>query len=207
MLMGWFRRGRDGVPEVPEPDVEVDASGKLTAQSLEAIKKAAKLGHVVSMANLGIALHQAGQPTEGFRWLNKALAAGNAGAGFNLGVLYQQAGDSNRAQVVWERSAGLGDPDAMLGLVKQALERRDRATVERWAPLIHAQQEAFPITALGVAFHAYGDEAEALRAFRRAEELGDAYAMEYRARLLDLQGEHGQAEALRARAATAQRMM
>ncbi|MGW8507678.1 hypothetical protein [Streptomyces sp. CLCI03] len=41
-------------------------------------------------------------------------------------------------------TAALGDPDAMLGLVKQALERGDASGVERWAPVIVAQDETFP---------------------------------------------------------------
>ncbi|MBT2471810.1 hypothetical protein J7E97_29080 [Streptomyces sp. ISL-66] len=101
-------------------------------------------------------------------------------AGYNLGMLHIVAGDANRAQVVWEKAAALGDPDAMLGLVKQALDRGDVVGVERWAPVILAQDEAFPITALGVAFRDCGDLARAMPAFLRAEELGDGHAMEYR---------------------------
>ncbi|WP_265736699.1 hypothetical protein [Peterkaempfera griseoplana] len=41
---------------------------------------------------------------------------------------------ANRAPVVWEKAAALGDPDAMLGLVRQALDRGDGAGVERRAP-------------------------------------------------------------------------
>ncbi|MFI6492288.1 hypothetical protein [Streptomyces sp. NPDC050564] len=158
------------------------------------------------MANLGAALYVEGDRTGALHWWNRAWEAGNVTAGFNLGTLHAQAGDTNRAQVVWERAAAQGDPDAMLGLVKQALERGDLATVERWSSVIKAQQEAFPITALGVALRDHGREAEAVSAFVRAEELGDAYAMEYRARILDARGAHQKAAGLRARAATAERM-
>ncbi|MFJ7250298.1 hypothetical protein ACIQWA_37450 [Kitasatospora sp. NPDC098652] len=128
-------------------------------------------------------------------------------AGFNLGMQHEASGDANRAQVIWEKAAALGDPDAMLGLVKQALARGDAAGVERWAPVILAQDEAFPITALGVAFRDRGDLARAVQAFLRAEELGDGYAMEYRVRILAAQGQPEEAAALRARAATAERML
>jgi hypothetical protein len=95
----------------------------------------------------------------------------------------------------------------MLGLVRQGLARGDHATVERWSTLIHAQDAAFPITALGVAFRDHGNEPEAVRAFLRAEELGDAYAMEYRARILDARGAREEASALRARAVVSERML
>ncbi|MFD9407213.1 hypothetical protein ACFWBN_09390 [Streptomyces sp. NPDC059989] len=69
------------------------------------------------------------------------------------------------------------------------------------------QDEAFPITALGVAFRGCGDLERAMQVFLRAEELGDGYAMEYRARILAGWGRHEEADALRARAATAERML
>lgn len=140
-------------------------------------------------------------------WWSRAWAAGNVVAGYNLGVLHTAAGDANRAQVIWEKAAALGDPDAMLGLVQQALDRGDGAGVERWAPAILAQGEAFPITALGVAFRDRGDLERAVEAFVRAEDLGDGYAMESRARILDGRGQHEAADRLRARAATAERIL
>ncbi|MEV7525178.1 hypothetical protein [Streptomyces sp. NPDC091371] len=185
----WFRRRSELDKELAE----------LTA--------AAELGDDVAMANLAAALYRKGDTAGALRWGERAWAAGNVVAGFNLGMVHSVAGDANRAQVVWEQAAALGDPDAMLGLAKQALERGDAAGVERWAPLILAQDEAFPITALGVAFRDHGDADRAIRTFLRAEELGDGYAMEYRARILAARGQHEVAEALRARAATAKRML
>jgi hypothetical protein len=120
---------------------------------------------------------------------------------------YGMAGDAERARVVWEQAAELGDPDAMLGLVRQAFGRGDAAGAERWVPAILVQDEAYPITALGVAFRDRGDLEQAERAFLRAEELGDGYAMEYRARILAARGRRGEAAALRARAETAERML
>ncbi|MEV6837766.1 hypothetical protein AB0N17_25210 [Streptomyces sp. NPDC051133] len=202
----WFRRrAQESGPD--EIAWERDATGRFTADSLRRIRRAAEAGHVVSMANLGVALYQEGDRAGALRWWSRAWEAGNAGAGFNLGTLFTASGDTNRAQVVWERAAALGDPDAMLGLVGQGLERGDQDTVDRWSPLILAQDAAFPVTALGMAFQTHGREAEAVRAYLRAEELGDAYAMEYRARILESHGAHEEAEALRERAKTAERMM
>ncbi|WP_282205286.1 hypothetical protein [Kitasatospora fiedleri] len=168
---------------------------------------AADAGDEVALGELGSLFHSNGHPAGALYCWERAWAAGNTVAGFNLGTHHSMAGDSNRAQVIWEQVAALGDPDAMLGLVRQALERGDRAGVERWAPVILAQDEAFPITALGVAFRSRGDLDRAVHAFLRAEELGDAHAMEYRARILTAQGRTAEAEALLARAATAQRML
>jgi hypothetical protein len=206
-MWGWFARLRNSRAEIPKPELEPDSAAHLTSESLAQIQLGADPGDVVSMANLGTALYGTGDRAGALHWLGKAWDAGNAAAGFNLGTLHSLAGDTNRAQVIWEQSAALGDPDAMLGLVKQALERRDLDTVDHWAPVIHAQDEAFPITALGVAFRDHGHEAQAVRAFLRAEELGDAYAMEYRARILAAHGAHEDAAALRSRATTAKRMM
>ncbi len=176
-------------------------------EELAELAAGAELGDDVAMGNLAAALHLKGDRTGALHWWGQAWEAGNVVAGFNLGMLYSAAGDTNRAQVTWEKAAALGDPDAMLGLVKQALDRGDAAGVERWAPAILAQDEAFPITALGVAFRDRGDLARAMRAFLRAEELGDGYAMEYRARILAAQGQHDEAEALCVRAAAAERML
>ncbi|MET8630889.1 tetratricopeptide repeat protein [Kitasatospora sp. NPDC004669] len=176
-------------------------------EELAELTAGAELGDDVAMGNLAVALHLRGDRAGALHWWGKAWAAGNVVAGYNLGMLHTAAGDANRAQVVWEKAAALGDPDAMLGLVKQALDRGDAAGVERWAPVILAQDEAFPITALGVALRDHGDLARAMRAFLRAEELGDGYAMEYRARILAARGQHEEADALRARAARAERML
>ncbi|MFD6916927.1 hypothetical protein [Streptomyces virginiae] len=185
----WFRRRS-------EPDEEL---AELTV--------AAELGDDVAMGNLAVRLQVKGDRDGALHWWGRAWAAGNVVAGFNLGMLHAVAGDANRAQVIWEKTAALGDPDAMLGLAKQALERGDAAGVERWAPVIVAQDEAFPITALGLAFWDCGDLARAMHVLLRAEELGDGYGMEYRAQILDVWGRHEEADALRARAARAERML
>ncbi|MFB6811873.1 hypothetical protein [Streptomyces sp. NPDC056387] len=189
LMARWFRRRSKPDEELAELVVE------------------AELGEDVAMGNLATALHLKGDRVGALRWWGRAWAAGNVVAGFNLGMLYAVAGDANQAQVIWEKVAALGDPDAMLGLVKQALDRGDAAGVDRWAPVILAQDEAFPITALGVAFRDHGDLTRAVQAFLRAEDLGDGYAMEYRARILAAQGLDEEADALRARAATAKRML
>lgn len=209
LLMAWWFRRRS------EPDDEV-VSVRLPAghkvemppdAELAELTGAAEQGDDVAMGNLAAVLYRKGDRAGALHWWSRSWAAGNTVAGYNLGMLHAGAGDANRAQVVWEKAAALGDPDAMLGLVKQALERGDAAGVERWAPVIVAQDEAFPITALGVAFRDRGDLARAVQAFLRAEELGDGYAMEYRARILSARGQHEEAAALRARAATAERML
>ncbi|MEV5944852.1 hypothetical protein [Streptomyces sp. NPDC051994] len=209
LLMAWWFRRRS------EPDGEV-VSVRLSAaheielapdEELAELTAGAELGDDAAMGNLAAALHVKGDRTGALHWWGQAWEAGNVVAGYNLGMLHAAGGDANRAQVIWEKAAALGDPDAMLGLVKQALDRGDAAGVERWAPVILAQDEAFPITALGVAFRDCGDLARAVQAFLRAEGLGDGYAMEYRARILAAWGQHEEADALRARAATAERML
>jgi TPR repeat protein len=206
-MRSWFRRRPRPDTEISEHRLPLSSTGRPTADSVAELEAAAEQGDVIAMANLGTAMILTGDRAGALHWLGRAWNAGNVGAGFNLGTLHSQAGDTNRAQVIWEQSAALGDPDAMLGLVKQALDRGDPATVERWVPLILAQDAAYPITALGVAFRDRGNVDRAVHAFLRAEELGDAYAMEYRARILDAQGAHDDAVALRARAAKAERMM
>ncbi|MFJ9608907.1 hypothetical protein ACIRS1_21460 [Kitasatospora sp. NPDC101176] len=208
-MLRWFRRRRgdaEGGDGIVSRRVLLASGHQPLPVELAGLQGEAEAGDVIAMANLGAALVTVDR-TRALHWLTRAWDAGNAGAGFNLGTLHEVSGDTDRAQVIWERSAALGDPDAMLGLVRQALDRGDRATVEHWTPLILAQDEAYPVTALGVALRDSGDADGAVRAFLRAEALGDAYAMEYRARLLDARGAHEEATALRARAATAERMM
>ncbi|WP_377266760.1 hypothetical protein [Peterkaempfera sp. SMS 1(5)a] len=203
----WFRRRSEADEELVSVRLPADMAEMPPDQELAELAAAAELGDDVAMGNLAAALHLKGDRSGALHWWGQAWAAGNVAAGYNLGMLHAVAGDANRAQVVWEQTAALGDPDAMLGLVKQALDRGDAAGVERWAPVILAQDEAFPITALGVAFRDRGNQERAVHAFLRAEELGDGYAMEYRARILAAQGQHEEADALRAQAATAQRML
>ncbi|MFE5863954.1 hypothetical protein ACFQ77_25915 [Streptomyces virginiae] len=110
----WFRRRS-------EPDEEL---AELTV--------AAELGDDVAMGNVAVRLQVKGDRDGALHWWGRAWAAGNVVATLNLGMLHAVAGDANRAQVIWEKTAALGDPDAMLGLVKQALERGDAAGVESW---------------------------------------------------------------------------
>ena len=58
-------------------------------------------------------------------------------------------GDTKRAGVVWQKAA---DPDAMVGLVRLALERDDHGTAIRWFGPVLDAAATFPIAALGVAF-------------------------------------------------------
>ncbi|MET7286965.1 tetratricopeptide repeat protein [Streptomyces sp. NPDC005573] len=207
-MVWWFRRRSEPAEELVSvrlPDghrVEMPRRAELAG-----LTAAAEQGDDAAMGNLAAVLYRKGDRDGALRWWSTSWAAGNLVSGYNLGMLHASAGDANRAQVVWEKCAALGDPDAMLGLVNQALERDDAAGVERWAPVILALGEAFPITALGVAFWDHGDLTRAEQAFLRAEELGDGYAMEYRARILAAQGQHEEAAALRARAATAERLL
>ncbi|WP_148089463.1 tetratricopeptide repeat protein [Kitasatospora cineracea] len=209
----WWSRGKRREQrereqqEVVEARLVEGASCRPPDGELVEMLAAAEAGDDIAMSNLGAVFHSNGEPAAALHWWERSWAAGNTMAGYNLGMYHSAAGDPHRAQVIWEQVAALGDADAMLGLVKQGLERGDTATVDRWAPGILAQDEAFPVTALGVAFRDDGDLDRAVHAFRRAEELGDAYAMEYRARLLTAQGRTAEAEALLAKAATAQRML
>ncbi|MDI5973852.1 hypothetical protein POF50_031690 [Streptomyces sp. SL13] len=163
----------------------------------------ARAGDPVAMANYGTALHLEGHREPARAWLLRAWDAGNAGAGFNLGTLYLMAGDTNQAHLIWQQAARLGDADAMLGLVRLALGRDDPATALDWSGRILAQDETFPITALGVAFRDHGDETRAVHAFERATEMGDPYAMDYLAELLERRGGTRRATELRASAARA----
>ncbi|WAL71096.1 hypothetical protein OU787_06070 [Kitasatospora sp. YST-16] len=204
----WWSRGkRREQQDTVEVRLVEGASYRPPDGELVEMLAAAEAGDDVVMGNLGAVFYSNGESAAALHWWERSWAAGNTMAGYNLGMYHSAAGDDNRAQVIWEQVAALGDADAMLGLVKQGLERGDSATVDRWAPGILAQDQAFPITALGVAFRDNGDLDRAVHAFRCAEELGDAYAMEYRARLLTAQGRTAEAEALLAKAATAQRML
>ncbi|MCZ4103012.1 hypothetical protein [Streptomyces sp. H39-C1] len=188
------------------PEIEHDADGRVTPESLASVRADAERGLPVAMANYGAALLLAGDQAGAEHWFTRSWEAGNALAGFNLGTLHWTAGNRNQARLMWEHAAIRGDVDAMLGLVRLAFERDDRQTIERWVPRIYAQDLAFPITAVGAAFGARGYISEALRAYTIAGDLGDAYAMEYRAEILEARGEHEQASTLRARAAEAERM-
>jgi tetratricopeptide (TPR) repeat protein len=195
--VGMFERRRENTPE---PEIEFGPNGAPTAQSLTAIEHAAHADHVVSMANFGIGLYQRGEHAEGVRWLKKAWQAGNAGAAFNLGTIYLSQGDTDRADIVWGHAADQGDPDAMVGLIRLALQRDDHTAAIRWLKHVLDQDTPFPITATGVAFRDHGDDSTALQAFNRAIDLGDPYAMQYAARLLEAHGHTADAAELRARA-------
>ena len=188
-------------------DPEFDADGRITPDSLTRIRKSAEQGNAIAMANLGTQLIAAGDQAGGLHWLSKAWDAGNVPAGFNLGTLHTMVGDTHQARVIWERCAALGDADAMLGLIRQALERGQPRSAERWIRAVFAQPDVFPITAMGFALAEHGHVREAVETYRRAVDLGDAYAMEYLAAICDTQGSHEEAEELRRRATTAERML
>ncbi|MBY8882730.1 hypothetical protein [Actinacidiphila acidipaludis] len=180
VLMGWWSRRRsEPVEDLVSVRLPAEHKAEMPSDTeLTELAAAAEQGDDVAMGNLAAVLYRKNDQAGALHWWSKSWAAGNVVAGYNLGMVHAEAGDANRAQVVWEKCAALGDPDAMLGLVKQALERGDPVGIERWAPVILAQGEAFPVTALGVAFRDRGDLKRAEQAFLRAEELGDGYAME-----------------------------
>jgi uncharacterized protein HemY len=67
-------------------------------------------------------------------------------------------------------------------------------------PVVLGQDQPYPITALGVAYRDSGDTTTALRVFDRAIALGDAYAMEYAARIHEYNGNTDTAARLREQA-------
>lgn len=155
--------------------------GRPTPEFLAWTRHQAEAGEPEAMANHGLALHQEGRAAEGVRWLERAWAAGNAAAGFNLGTLLLARGDSSRAEQIWREAAGLGDVDAMVGLARQALGRGDLAAAEAWVDPVLAQDDPFPITALALAFMDSGQRSIGARAFNRAAELGYPPATGYAA--------------------------
>jgi TPR repeat protein len=157
------------------------------------------------MANLGAHLYRTGQLRQGIVWSERAWRAGNVMAGFNLGTIYLETGDTHRADLVWQKVAALGDADAMMCVARIALQRYDRLAAEKWIEPLLAQDQPYPITALGVAFRDSGDESTAMRIFDRAIALGDAYAMEYAANIHWAHGDLETATELRRRAETATR--
>jgi Tfp pilus assembly protein PilF len=93
------------------------------SRRLISVECAAWAGHVEVMANYGASLYQRGESAEAVPYWKRAWKAGNASAGFNLGTHYSTMGETDRAEVIWQRSAELGDVDAMVRLVRLALER------------------------------------------------------------------------------------
>jgi TPR repeat protein len=167
---------------------EVQSDGTLSPDFLDRVRYAAETGDPEAMANLGAALAQQGRLAEAIDWTERAWRGGHLTAGFNLGTFYSQAGDTHRADLVWTEAAQLGDPDAMMCVARLALQRGDRATADRWLPRILGQDQPYPITALGIAYRDNGDTATALHVFDRAITLGDAYAMDYAARIHERNG-------------------
>lgn len=138
------------------------------------------------MANLGLVLHQRGDKAEGIRLLERALEAGNAAAGFNLGTFrWMETGQVESAEEPWKRAADMGDADAMLGLVRIALSR-DLSAVDAARPLVAsliARDEPFFLVALALDLHRAGDRRTAIRLLERAVELDYAPASSYLANL------------------------
>jgi TPR repeat protein len=209
-VMRWFQRRRANSRRQPldpaqpqEPDMTVD--GTLGHAFLDAVLTAAEAGDPEAMANLGVHLYQQGRLAEAIDWTERAWRAGNVTAAFNLGSFYIETGDTHRADLIWTKSAELGDPDAMMCVARLALQRGDRSAADRWLDRVLGQDQPYPITALGVAYRDCGDPVTALRIFERAIALGDAYAMEYAARIHQHNGNIIAATRLRARATDSHR--
>lgn len=205
-MLNWFRRRAQSPRATPEPSS--DADGALTPAflaDLATMRAEAEAGDPEAMANLGVHLHQQGLLAEAITWTERAWQAGNVTAAFNLGGFHERAGDTHLADLIWTKAAQLGDADAMTCVARLALRRGDRAAADRWLPGLLAQDQPYPITALGVAYREHGDDATALRVFERAIALGDAYAMEYAARIHQSNGDIAAATALRRQAESSHR--
>lgn len=195
--MGWMAKWRG---RVPEPEYEVGPDGRLTPESVASIARAAEAGHVEAMANHGTTLFQRGDRAGAVRFWELAWKAGNAAAGFNLGTYYVMSGETNRADVLWQRSASLGDVDAMVGLVRLALERGDHAAASEWVSPVLDCGVPFAMTAIALAFRDFGDESTAVRSLTAAVKLNYAPAFDHAAAIFDRNGRLGEAAQLRARA-------
>ena len=173
------------IPERPE-GLPIGSDGQPTPAYFAWLMVAAAAGDVGAMANLGVALHQRGDKAEGVRLLERALEAGSAAAGFNLGSFrWAESGQIESAEALWKRAADLGDVDAMLGLVRIAL-RRDVSAAAAARPLVAsliARDEPFILVALALDIHGAGDKSTAIRLLERAVELDYVPASSHLARL------------------------
>lgn len=205
--MKWWpmrgRRNRSGGPPAASRSLDVAPDGTLSLSPslLAEMQAGAQAGDPEAMANFGAYLLQQGRLAEAIEWTECAWQQGYLDAGFNLGTMYAEAGDTHRADLVWTRVAQLGDPDAMMCLARLALRRGDRSTADRWLEPVLGQDQPYPITALGVAYRDSGDLDTALRVLDRAIILGDGYAMEYAARIHQQRGDIDTATRLLAQAA------
>jgi len=204
----WFRRwrsehrgGSDGSEGEPSPVVD----GTITAAALATVRAHADAGDPEAMANLGAHFYQIGDHIQGISWTERAWSAGNLNAGFNLGTFYLNSGDTHRADLIWTQAAERGDADAMMCVARLALGRGDEAVADKWRERILVQDQPYPITALGVAYRDHADPITAMRIFARSIALGDAYAMEYAARIHELNGDISAARQLRTQAAQSTR--
>ena len=173
------------IPERPE-GLPIGRDGRPTPAYFAWLMAAAVAGDAGAMANLGVALHQGGDKAEGIRMLERALEAGSAAAGFNLGSCrWEESGQIESAEAPWKRAADLGDADAMLGLVRIALGRdvSAAAAVRRLVASLIARDEPFILVALALDIHSAGDKTTAIRLLERAVELHYAPASSHLARL------------------------
>jgi TPR repeat protein len=173
------------IPERPEGP-PIGGDGRPTPAYFAWLVAAAAAGDVEAGADLGLALYQRGDKVEGIRKLERALEAGNAVAGFNLGTCcWKESGQIESAEAPWKRAADLGDVDAMLGLVRIAL-RRGVSAAAAARPLVAsliATDEPFILVALALDIHGAGDKTTAIRLLERAVELDYAPASSHLARL------------------------
>jgi TPR repeat protein len=79
-------------------------------------KKAADLGSVLGMSNLGIAYEELNDKANARIWYTKASDLGSVDASINLGYLYEQSADWTNARKYYKRAADKKDPLGMYNL-------------------------------------------------------------------------------------------
>jgi serine/threonine protein kinase len=79
-------------------------------------RKAADLGSVLGMSNLGIAYEEINDKANAKVWYSKASDLGSVDASINLGYLYEQSADWTNARKYYKRAADKKDPLGMYNL-------------------------------------------------------------------------------------------
>jgi uncharacterized protein len=164
-------------------------------------RRAAEAGHLTSMSNLGILLHERGNLSEAESWSRRATEDGDIRAMNNLGAILYNRGDLDEAESWYRRAVEAGNTTAMEGLGLLLMRRGDLDEAESWWRRAVEDGNTGPMTNLGLLLKERGDLDEAETWYRRAAEDGNTTAMNNLGVILKDRGDSTEAETWWLRAA------
>jgi tetratricopeptide (TPR) repeat protein len=140
------------------------------------LRKAADLGDVDALHNLGVRHYEQNQLILAHSYFKKAADKGHVGSVINLGVIALDKSQFLKAEEYFCTATASGDAAALYGIGVSLYRRGHKAEAEKWYLRAAAGGDHFAMNTLGTMRHQSGEYAEAGKWYQQALANGNPFA-------------------------------